>query len=131
MATLQDIIAKLNDEQKLLLADTIVFGGWGDTNGEFNVDEDSDEWSGGFVYLPDGAWRGQHFERKTLPAMFKALYDALDMDGNANFKTNGVMNWHKDWWDDGSGSVLIIRDPLYKEFEKWANALVKQYNSTK
>ena len=38
MATLQDIIAKLNDEQKLLLADTIVFGGWGDTDGEFDVD---------------------------------------------------------------------------------------------
>ena len=122
----ENIIAGLSDEQKLLLADTIVYGGWGDTGGEdFNGEEDY-----GFVYLPNEAWRGEHFERKKLSAKFKELYKALGMTGEGEwFKTNGVINWHKDWWNDGSCSVIIIKSGLYEELDTWAESYVKQYNS--
>ena len=121
----EDIVTPLYDSERLLLADTIVYGGWGDTEDYFN-----DVSEGGWVICPNEAWKGKHFERRELSARFKELYKALKLIGTGEwFKSNGVINWHKDYWDDGSGSVLIIRYDVYKELEEWAESYVKQYNS--
>lgn len=120
MKTLNEILANLNEEQKQLLADTINHGGWGDAEVEFN----NNEIAYGDGYITDEAYRGNHFERKSLSNRFRSLFKALGLEGNKYGKRSDEMKWMYDWWGDGTGSILFIREELSPEFEKWA----KEYN---
>lgn len=75
-------------------------------------------------YITDEAYKGNHFVRKELSNRFKSLFKALGLEGTKYSKKNDTMVWHYDWWGDGSGSILLIREELSGEFEKWA----KEYN---
>lgn len=122
MRTLNEITASLTDEQKQLLADTIRYGFWGDSEMAF---AEGEIWCNG--YITNDAYRGGHFERKTLSIKFQGLFKALELKGDKYGKENGEMMWIHDWWGDGSGSVLFIRSELCNDFEQWA----KNYNATK
>lgn len=121
MRTLTEIIASLNNEQKQLLADTIKYGFWGDCEMSF---AEGEIWCNG--YITNDAFKGGHFERKTLSIKFQGLFKALELKGDKYGKENGEMMWIYDWWGDGSGSVLFIREELCNDFENWA----KNYNVT-
>ena len=120
MRTMNQILENLNDEQKQLLADTINHGSWGDCEVEFN-NAKIDYATG---YITNDAYKGGHFERKSLSTRFQSLFKALGLEGTKNSKRNNEMRWIYDWWGDGSGSVLFIRDGLDAEFEQWA----REYN---
>lgn len=119
MKNLNEILANLNDEQKQLLADTIKHGYWGDCQENFG-----DECVYVDGYITDEAYKGNHFVRKELSNRFKSLFKALGLEGTKYSKKNDTMVWYYDWWQDGSGSILLIREELSGEFEKWA----KEYN---
>lgn len=115
MKTMAQILENLNEEQKQLLADTINYGSWGDSEVSF---EDGDDF--GYGYITDEAYKGKHFERRTLSKKFQSLYKALGLKGDKYEKSSIEMVWMYDWWGDSSGSVLFIRSGLDVEFEKWA-----------
>lgn len=115
MRTIDEILNVLNDEQKQLLADTINFGCWGDCSQEFADDDDM-----AMGYITDDAYQGNHFPRRSLSTRFQSLFKALGLEGNKYSKRCVEFKWIYDWWDDGSGSVLFIRDGLDIQFEEWA-----------
>lgn len=120
MRTLENIISNLTEEQKQLLADTINYGAWGDCQEYFSEEEPCVYVYG---YITDDAYRAKHFERRTLSNKFRSLFKALGLEGDRWCKRSGEMVWRYDWWDDGSGSVLFIREELSDEFEAWAKTL--------
>lgn len=120
MRTLGQILNPLTDKQKLLLADTIKFGAWGSCDAEF-----SDKTDYAYGYITDDAHLAWNFTRRELSALFRSLFKALGLEGNNQSKRCEEFVWIYDWWDDGSGSVLFIRDALVDDFEEWA----KNYNA--
>ena len=122
MKTTNEILANLNDEQKQLLADTINHGAWGDAEVEF----DNNVIAYGYGYITDLAYKGNHFERKTLSNRFRSLFKALGLNGDKYEKRNNEMKWMYDWWGDGTGSILFIHEDICDEFEKWAREYNKQ-----
>ena len=118
MRTLDEIISNLTDDQKQLLADTINYGAWGDCQETFNG-----ELAYAYGYITDDAYRGGHFVRRSLSNRFRSLFKALGLEGTKWSKKNGEMVWIYDWWGDGSGSILLIREELSDQFEEWAKTL--------
>lgn len=119
MKTINEILNALNDEQKQLLADTINYGSWGDTDEDFEG-----ETIGVYGYITDCAYEGGHFDRKSLSHRFRSLYKALGLEGNKYCKRNDTMVWYYEWWGKGTESILLIREELTDQFEKWA----REYN---
>lgn len=102
METFEEIInqAQLDENEKLLLADTINYGWWGDCDMDFKEDGETiyDRANG---FITNDAHEGGHFERKKLPALFKKMYKKLPKN---------VFKHISDWWEDGSGDVLFVRE---------------------
>ena len=119
--TFNEILSNLNDEQKQLFADTIIHGAWGDTDTIFKGETEPVMVYG---YITDLAYQGKHFERKSLSNRFRDLFKALGLEGNGHEKQSDTMQWMYDWWGDGSGSILLIREDMTDEIEEWA----KNYN---
>ena len=115
MKTFNEIIKSLKPEQKQLLADVINHGSWGNCDTMFG-----DEYVMVWGYITDLAYKGGHFERRTINNRLRALYKALGMKGDRNFKQNECMQWMYDWWENGSGSILLIREDMTDEVEAWA-----------
>lgn len=120
MRTIEEILKGLNEEEKQLLADTIKFGNWGDCEVRFLKD---DCYATG--YITNDAYQGGHFERRGLSNRFKSLFKSLGLEGNKYSKRSEEIAWSYDWWGDGSGSVLFIRDGLDVQFDEWA----RKYNT--
>lgn len=120
MRTLEQIISNLNDTQKQLFADTINHGGWG------NCDTYLDgEYVMVWGYITNFAYKGGHFDRRSLSNRFRSLFKALGLQGDKKWKRCADMEWCHDWWEDGTGySVLFLRQDMQEEFENWA----KNYN---
>lgn len=121
MRTLAQIVGNLDNDQRQLLVDTINHGGWGDTDTFFKGEKEPVRVYG---YITDLAHKGNHFERRSLSNRFKELFKALGLKGNSKSKASDVMQWIYDWWEDGSGSILLVREELTGDLEKWA----KNYN---
>ncbi len=119
MKTKDEILEALNDEQKQLLADTINHGVWGDCDAFI---DGKNVWANG--YITDLAYHGEHFVRKELSIRFQDLFKALGLKGNSKEKQSDSMLWIYDWWEDGSGSILLIPETLAAELEAWA----REYN---
>ena len=113
--TVNQIIENLNEEQKQLLADVINYGGWGNADAYFG---DTAYMCDG--YITDEAYRGGHFSRRAIPNRLRSLYKALGMEGDKKSKQSDCMLWIYDWWEDGSGSILLIPEGLSDDFEDWA-----------
>ena len=115
MRTAAQIISSLNEGQRQLLADTINHGGWGNCDTYFKG-----EYAYAYGYITDQAHLGGHFERRPLSNRFRSLFKALGLNGDKKSKDSAEMQWIYDWWEDGTGSVLFIRDCLVRDFEDWA-----------
>ena len=121
MRTIEEITAPLTDEQKLLLADVIRHGCWGDCEETF----DDGETARCMGFITDDAYQGNHFPRKSIPSRLKSLYKALGLEGSSRRKSSAEMVWIYDWWEDGSGSILLVREPLDDDLDKWATDYLK------
>lgn len=114
--TIEQIVSILTEEQQQLLKDTIRHGFWGDAT-DFFLDEDGkkvEDWAD--VYITNDAKRGGHFTGRKISSMFRSIYKKLcPING-----TGEVISHCSDWWGDGSGDVLFIREKYIKAFEQWA-----------
>lgn len=105
------IEARLNEDEIVLIKDTITHGYWGDSTMLFS---DGDKY--GWVYVTDDAKNGGHFKGRVVSNMFKNIYKKLGILG----KPNEFMAQIHDWWCDGSGSILAFCCEDMEEMEKWA-----------
>jgi hypothetical protein len=91
-------------------------GFWGDDYADFvdnkgNVEEHSAD-----GYCTNDAKRAGHFSGRKISAMFRAIYKKLCINGNkGEFLTH-----YSDWWGDGTGDMLFIRNDFVDAFEEWA-----------
>lgn len=106
----------VNRRPKATLERTINHGFWGDDYADFvdnkgNVEEHSAD-----GYCTNDAKRAGHFSGRKISAMFKAIYKKLCINGNkGEFLTH-----YSDWWGDGTGDMLFIRNDFVDAFEEWA-----------
>lgn len=123
--TFDDVLALLTDEQKQLLADTINMGYWGSTSMGFINDDGkaSDEMCDGFI--TNMAKDAGHFSGRKVSAMFLALYKKVEAQRFDKHSGAGEIISHcNDWWEDGSGDLMFIREPFCETAKVWA----KNYN---
>lgn len=127
MKTFQDLLNLLTDEQKQLLADTINKGYWGDCEMEF-VNEDGEVvtvYCDGFC--TNDAKNAGHFSGRKVSAMFRSMYRKIETIHNPGSGIGEITCHCNDWWGDGSGDMMFIRDPYCDEAREWA----KNYNDNK
>lgn len=110
MEKLIKLLDTLTDEQKQLLKDTIKFWFWGDGDQEFLIDGKI-ETRGMYGYCTNEAKNAGHFSGRKISAMFRSMYK----------KIIGEFFSHcSDWWGDGSGDMLFIREDVVDFMEDWA-----------
>lgn len=119
--TIEDVrnyISILTDEQQQLLKDTIKYGEWGDGEERFSNEDGTTDSYPMIAYCTNDASMGGHFSGRKLSAMFCSMYKTLC----PNFKNTvgDVISHCSDWWDDGSGDMLFIREEWTDAFTIWA-----------
>lgn len=110
------VVSVLTDEQQQLLKDTINYGAWGD--GDFNFLNTDGSWTtdGMYGYCTNDAKLAGHFSGRKVSAMFRSIYRKLcDPSG-----IGMIISHCTDWWEDGSGDMLFIRESFVDAFEEWA-----------
>ena len=114
----KEIVAVLTAEQQQLLKDTINYGAWGDADNTFLGENGDYETVMMFGYCTNDAKNAGHFSGRKVSAMFRAIYAKLCAADN---HTVGRYISHcRDWWGDGRGDMLFIREGYYEAFEEWA-----------
>ena len=124
--TIEDVkkvVGVLTEEQQQLLKDTLNHGCWGDGDHEFLKEspaegEDPFEFDGMMGYCTNDAKSAGHFEGRKISAMFRSIYRKLCPE-NRN-QTGHILSHCRDWWGDGTGDMLFIRESWYRAFEEWA-----------
>ena len=117
----EDIVRILTNDEKQLLKDTINHGAWGDGNMEFIDVDGGVESDGMYGYCTNDAKEAGNFSGRKVATMFRSIYKKLCP---LNHNQIGQYISHcNDWWGDGSGDMLFIRDGYYKAFEKWAKQI--------
>lgn len=121
MKTWNDILELLTEEQKQVLADTITEGEWGSCDMEF-VNEDGQTITAPCIgYITNEAKNAGHFSGRKLSALFRSLYSRVETKRFHSHSGAGeIISHYNNWWGDGSGDVLFIRDPFDIEASKWA-----------
>lgn len=124
MKTIEDvlnIVSVLTEEQKQVLKDCINNGGWGDGSMEFLDESGNVEAVMMYGYCTNCAKFGHHFEGRKLSALFRGVYSKL-CSKEYGHKVGLVLSHCRDWWGDGSGDMLFIREEYVDAFEKWASS---------
>lgn len=116
MEKLVQLLESLNDNQKQLLKDTINHGWWGDGDYEFIINGEIKtlHMQG---YITNDAKDAGHFSGRQVSAMFRSLYKnlCLNKHGLGEYFSHAT-----NWWGDGSGDVMFIRDDVSDFMEEWA-----------
>lgn len=122
----QQLVATLTEDERQMLADTIIHGNWGDCEMEF-VNPDGETVTVPCTgYCTNDTKNGGHFSGRKLSSMFRAFYAKVETQRYSSKSGAGEIICHcNDWWDDGSGDMLFIRDPHDLEADKWA----REYNN--
>ena len=107
----QTVVSLLNENQQQLLKDTINHGCWGDSEIAFT---DGEYPSTG--YCTNDAKRGGHFQGRQISSMFRSIYKKLCPNGGVG----DIISHCSDWWGDGTGDMLFIKDGWDHAFEQWA-----------
>lgn len=116
---IRTIVSVLTAEERQLLKDTFLYGGWGDTDSEFLDGHGKIETVGAWGYCTNDAREGKHFAGRVVATMFRSIYAKLCP---ANRNRYGAQLSHcNDWWGDGSGDMLFIRSSWNKAWLEWAN----------
>lgn len=115
---IRTIVSVLTAEERQLLKDTFLYGGWGDTDYEFLDERGKTETVGAWGYCTNDAREGKHFAGRVVATMFRSIYAKLCP---ANHNQRGAQLSHcNDWWGDGSGDMLFIRSSWNKAWLEWA-----------
>ncbi len=118
MTNIDKLLTSLTSEQKQLLKDTINYGGWGNADMEF-VTENGIMTLDSNGYIVNKAKEAGHFSGRKISAMFRSIYKKLCTNGCC-----GVFLTHvSDWWGNGSGDMVFIRDEYITAFEEWAKEI--------
>lgn len=118
MKTIEEILYLLTQEEQQLLKDTIKYGSWGDAEYEFLSDNGDMEIVPMYGYFTNEAKLGGHFSGRKISAMFRSIYKKLcPYDKNQIGK---YISHCRNWWGDGTGDMLFIREEYVDLFEKWA-----------
>lgn len=112
----EEIVSVLTAEQQQLLKDTLNYGSWGDGTYDF-IDEngkiEEDQMCG---YCTNDAKRAGNFSGRKISAMFRSIYKKLCPENGLGT----IISHCSDWWGDGSGDMLFIREDYYRAFEEWS-----------
>lgn len=123
MKTVQDVInvvCGLTEDQKQILKDTIKYGFWGDSDYEFLDECHNVVTDGMHGYCTNDAKMGGHFSGRALSNLFRGIYRVMCSE-ESRYKLGYVLSHCHDWWGDGSGDMLFIRNEWVPAFEQWAN----------
>lgn len=110
------VVSVLTEEQQQLLKDTINHGAWGDGAFEFLNEDGSWTTDMMYGYCTNDAKRAGHFSGRKVSAMFRSIYRKLCDPAGIGM----IISHCTDWWGDGSGDMLFIRDKFVDAFEEWA-----------
>lgn len=122
MKTIEDvkkIVSVLTDEQKQVLKDCINHGCWGDGEYEFLDENGKVETVMMYGYCTNDAKNGGHFSGRKMSGLFRGIYHRL-CSKDYGHKVGRVLSHCTDWWGDGSGDMLFIRNEYVDAFEQWA-----------
>lgn len=115
-------VSTLTADEKQVLKDTIRFGEWGD--GEYEFLNAPDAIGNGNIetvsmtgFCTNAAKKAGHFEGRKISAMFRSIYKKMCLKDS---KIGHFLSHCRDWWGDGSGDMLFIRDGWDKAFIEWA-----------
>ena len=118
MQQVEEIVAVLTPGEQQLLKDTIRYGGWGDSCSEFLNDNGEVETVTMYGYCTNDAKNGGHFSGRGVSSMFRSIYKKLCPEYHNQI--GRYISHCNDWWGDGSGDMLFIREGYYPTFEEWA-----------
>lgn len=126
MITIEEVkkeVSVLTSDEQQLLKDTIIKGSWGDAEYDF-LTSPTKVGNGNYEIVPmtgyctNDAQRAGHFSGRKVSAMFRSIYRKMCPD-NGN-RIGHIISHCNDWWGDGSGDMLFIREGWDDAFEKWA-----------
>lgn len=114
---INEITSVLTDVQKQILKDTINCGMWGDCDMSF-LDEDGNvETDHCYGYCTNDAKLAGNHSGRAVSANFRAIYKKMCP---CDTEIGEVISHFSDWWGDGSGDMLFIRDEYVDAFTEWA-----------
>lgn len=118
-----NFISHLSDSEKRLLKDTIKHGWWGDVDFEFRVNSNTIT-SHCYGYITNEAKLGGNFSGREVSSLFRRLYKKIcpykGDQKKCKWGLGDIISHYSNWWGDGSGDVLFIREDAVDFFEKWA-----------
>lgn len=115
---IEKILSPLTDDEKTLLKDTILHGSWGSAEYDFAEEDGSISTKPMYGYCTNDAVLGGHFSGRIVSQMFRSIYKK--MCGYYKNQIGNVISHCHDWWEDGSGDMLFIREEYVDMFEEWA-----------
>ncbi len=118
-----NFISLLSDSEKRLLKDTIKYGSWGDVDFEFRVNSHTIT-SHCYGYITNDAKLGGNFSGREVSCLFRRLYKKIcpykGDQKKCKWGLGDIISHYSNWWANGSGDVLFIREDAVDFFEKWA-----------
>lgn len=114
---IEQIVSVLTNEEQQLLKDVIKFGFWGDSEEEFLNEEGEVEYFEMEGYCTNDAKRGGNFTGRKISVLFRSIYRKLCPKNN---RIGKAISHCSDWWGDGTGDMLFIRDIYVEAFRQWA-----------
>lgn len=124
MVNVDKLLVQLTDEQKQLIKDTLNWGDWGSTDMEFVNQEGEIKTFSSEGYIVNKAKEAGHFNGRKVAAMFRSIYKKLCIKGGCGEFLTHISNW----WGNGSGDVIFIRDEYITAFEEWAKNDLRSIN---
>lgn len=112
------IESQLTSDEQQLLKDTINYGSWGDTEFNFRNETGEVETVYAWGYCTNDAKDAGHFKGRQISTLFRSIYRKLCPDN----RTGRFLSQCNDWWGDGTGDMLFIRNEVCDDIEKWAKA---------
>lgn len=106
----------LTQDEQQLLKDTILYGSWGDCDMEFRNENGDVETVSAWGYCTNDAHRGGHFKGRQIATMFRSIYRKLCPDK----QMGRYMAQFHDWWGDGTGDMLFLREDFTNDYYEWA-----------
>ena len=116
---IEQVVSVLTASEKQLLKDTINHGAWCDSAWEFLDENNNVETAAMYGYCTNDAHLARHFNGRIVASMFKSIYKKLCPA--CNNQVGRFISHCNDWWGDGSGDMLFIREGYHSVFEEWAS----------
>lgn len=113
-----EIVSVLTSEQQQLLKDAINHGSWGDGDMEFLDENGNVETCMMYGYCTNDAKKAGNFSGRKISAMFRSIYTKLCQENH--HRIGRYISHCNDWWGDGTGDMLFIRESHCQAFEEWA-----------